>query len=60
LQEFALRKESTGEFWLILGGFLSVAFGLYLMANAAVGVAVLSMIALFAFVFRVLMIVAFA
>jgi uncharacterized membrane protein HdeD (DUF308 family) len=53
-----LRKEITGEFWLILGGMLSVAFGLYLMANPAVGaLAVLWMIACFALVFGAVMII---
>lgn len=54
-----LRKAIAGEFWVILGGLLSIAIGVYLMANPAVGaLAVLWMIASFAILFGLLMIVA--
>ena len=53
-----LRNEITGEFWLILGGILSVVLGLYLMANPAVGaLAVLWMLAFYALVAGILMII---
>jgi uncharacterized membrane protein HdeD (DUF308 family) len=53
-----LRKEITGELWLILGGVLSVALGLYLMANPAAGaLAVLWMIAFYALMAGILMII---
>jgi uncharacterized membrane protein HdeD (DUF308 family) len=53
-----LRREIKGEFLLILGGILSVVFGLYLMANPALGaLAVLRMIAFYAFIAGILMIV---
>ncbi len=53
-----LRKEIDGEVLLVLGGLLSVAFGLYLMANPAVGaLAVLWMIAFYAVIAGILMIV---
>jgi uncharacterized membrane protein HdeD (DUF308 family) len=52
-----LRNRITGEFWLILGGVLSIVFGLYLMAHPAAGaLAMLWMIAYFAITFGVLMI----
>lgn len=54
-----LRKEITGEFWVILGGVLSVLFGVFLMANPVVGaLAVLWMIGFFALAFGLLMIFA--
>ncbi len=44
-----LRKEIQGEFWLILSGLLSVAFGLYCVFRPGVGaLAIISLIALFA------------
>jgi uncharacterized membrane protein HdeD (DUF308 family) len=53
-----LRKEIRGEFLLILGGIVSVVFGLYLMANPALGaLAVLWMIAFYAFLTGILTIV---
>ena len=53
-----LRKEIHGEFLMILGGIFGVIFGLYLMANPALGaLAVLWMIASYAVVAGVLLIV---
>ena len=50
-----LRKEIPNEWLLVLGGLASVAFGVLLMARPAAGaLAVLSLIAAFAFVFGLL------
>ena len=52
-----LRKEITGEFWLILGGALAVIMGVYLMMNPAVGLlAVLWLLGFYAIVFGGLLI----
>jgi len=53
-----LRKEITGEWLLILAGLLSVAFGIMVMARPGVGaLAVLSLIAVYAVVYGVLLVV---
>jgi uncharacterized membrane protein HdeD (DUF308 family) len=55
-----LRNEISGEFWLILAGIISVAFGVLIMARPAQGaLAVLTLIAIYAIIFGVV-IVAFA
>lgn len=57
----SLRRELKGEWLLILGGLISVVFGLLLMAKPVVGaLAVLWLIATYAVIFGViLMILAF-
>ena len=53
-----LRKEIEGEWLLVLGGIVSVVFGVFLMAQPGVGaLALLWMIAAFAVVFGVLMVI---
>jgi len=53
-----LRKEIEGEWLLLLGGLVSVAFGLILMARPAAGaLAVLWLIAGFAVVFGALLVI---
>ncbi len=53
-----LRKEIRGEFWLVLAGIVSVAFGVLVMARPGVGaLAVLWLIALYAIVFGVTLLV---
>ncbi len=53
-----LRKEITGEWLLILGGVISIIFGGFLMANPAEGaIALLWIIAMYAFIFGLLFIV---
>jgi uncharacterized membrane protein HdeD (DUF308 family) len=53
-----LRKEIEGEWLLILGGFVSVAFGALLMARPGAGaLALLWMIAAFAVVFGLLLVI---
>jgi uncharacterized membrane protein HdeD (DUF308 family) len=53
-----LRKEIQGEWLLILGGLASVVFGVLLMAHPATGaLAVLWMIAFYAIVFGVLLLI---
>ncbi|WP_325891781.1 HdeD family acid-resistance protein [Grimontia sp. NTOU-MAR1] len=50
-----LRKEITGEWLLILGGIFSILFGGFLMSNPAAGaIALIWVIATYAFVFGVL------
>ena len=50
-----LRREISGEWWLILAALASVAFGVILLARPAAGaLAVLSLIAAYAIVFGVL------
>ena len=50
-----LRKEISGEWWLVLAGLASVAFGVILIARPTAGaLAVLSLIAAYAIVFGVL------
>jgi len=50
-----LRREISGEWWLILAGLASVAFGAILIARPAAGaLAVLSLIAAYAILFGVL------
>ena len=52
-----LRKEITGEFWLILGGLISVAFGVFVaVAPIAGAFAVGTIIGIYALVFGVLLI----
>jgi uncharacterized membrane protein HdeD (DUF308 family) len=52
-----LRKEIEGEFWMILGGLLSVAFGVMLMARPALGaLSVLWLIAAYAIAFGIILI----
>jgi uncharacterized membrane protein HdeD (DUF308 family) len=52
-----LRKEITGEFWLALAGFLSVAFGLFVVARPGAGaLALLWLIAFYAIAFGVALI----
>ncbi len=52
-----LRKEINGEFWLILAGLASVAFGYLLMAKPGDGaLAVLWLIAAYAILFGVVMV----
>ena len=49
-----LRKEITGEFWLILGGLISVAFGIFVAAAPIAGAfAVGTIIGIYAIVFGV-------
>ncbi len=52
-----LRKEITNEGWLILGGVLSVVFGLWLLIRPGEGaLALLWVLALYAIVFGIIMI----
>ena len=52
-----LRKVITGEWLLVLGGLASVVFGVLLMAQPGAGaLAVISLIAGFAFVFGVILV----
>ena len=52
-----LRKEITGEFWLILGGLISVAFGVLVAAAPTAGAfAVGTIIGIYALVFGVFLI----
>lgn len=52
-----LRKEITGEFWLILGGGLAVMMGVYLIVNPALGLlAMLWVLGFYAIVFGALLI----
>lgn len=58
IEGFRLRNQMTGEWLLILSGIASVAFGVLLMANPGPGVlAVVSMIAGFALVYGILLII---
>jgi uncharacterized membrane protein HdeD (DUF308 family) len=51
-----LRKEIQGEFWMILGGVASIAFGVLLIALPAAGVlAVAWLIGIYALTFGILM-----
>jgi len=53
-----LRKEIRGEFWLVLAGLVSVAFGVLVMARPGQGaLAVLWLIAAYAVVFGVSLII---
>jgi uncharacterized membrane protein HdeD (DUF308 family) len=53
-----LRKVISGEWWLILAGLLSVAFGVWLVAQPNQGaLAVLYAIAIYAVVFGVLLVI---
>ena len=52
-----LRNEITGEFWLILGGLISVAFGVFVaMAPATGAFAIGTIIGIYALVFGVALI----
>ena len=49
-----LRKEITGEFWLILGGLISIAFGAFILATPVAGAfAIGFVIGIYALVFGV-------
>jgi uncharacterized membrane protein HdeD (DUF308 family) len=53
-----LRKVISGEWWLILAGLLSVAFGVWLVAQPNQGaLAVLYAIGIYAVVFGVLLVI---
>jgi uncharacterized membrane protein HdeD (DUF308 family) len=53
-----LRKEVRGEFWLILAGIVSVAFGVLVMAQPEAGaLALLWLIAVYAMAFGVILFV---
>lgn len=53
-----LRKEIEGEFWLILAGLASVAFGVFLFARPAAGVlSVMWLIAAYAFLFGLILMI---
>jgi len=53
-----LRREITGELWLILGGLLSVVFGVLLMVQPGAGaLALLWLIGAYAVIFGVLLVV---
>jgi uncharacterized membrane protein HdeD (DUF308 family) len=53
-----LRKEISGEIWLVLAGVVSVAFGMILMARPVRGaLALLWFIALFAVIFGAILVV---
>ena len=53
-----LRKEITGEFWMGLGGLLSVIFGIVLIVAPGAGIlAVLTLVGIYAIAFGVLMII---
>jgi uncharacterized membrane protein HdeD (DUF308 family) len=53
-----LRKEIHGEFFLIIGGLLSVLFGLFLLVNPGAGaLAVIWLIGGYAILFGVMMII---
>jgi uncharacterized membrane protein HdeD (DUF308 family) len=53
-----LRKEISGEFFLITGGLLSVLFGLYLLMNPGAGaLAVIWLIGAYAILFGVIMVI---
>lgn len=58
ISAISLRKEITGEFFLIIGGVASVLFALYLLINPTAGaLAVAWVIGLYAIVFGVMMVV---
>jgi len=51
-----LRKEIQGEFWLILAGLASIAFGAFLFARPAAGlISVIWVIAGYAFIFGLML-----
>jgi uncharacterized membrane protein HdeD (DUF308 family) len=51
-----LRKEIKGEFFLVLGGLVSIGFGLFVAARPGVGaLAVLKLIAVYAIAFGVIL-----
>jgi uncharacterized membrane protein HdeD (DUF308 family) len=53
-----LRREITGEWWLVGAGVISVAFGVLLIAHPGAGaLAILRMIATFAILFGVMLLV---
>ncbi len=52
-----LRKEISGEWWLILSGLMSVVFGILLIAQPTVGaLSLVWLIATFAFIFGVMLV----
>ena len=52
-----LRKEIKGEFWMILGGLVSVAFGVILFARPGIGaLAVIWYIGIYAIVFGIILV----
>ena len=52
-----LRDEIEGEFWLILGGILSVIFGILIWRNVAVGaLTIVSLIGIYAILFGITLI----
>ncbi|HEX7079397.1 MAG TPA: DUF308 domain-containing protein [Gammaproteobacteria bacterium] len=52
-----LRREITGEFWLVLAGLLSIGFGALLMARPGAGaLAILWLIATYAILFGVILV----
>ena len=53
-----LRKEIEGEFWLMLSGLISIAFGVFLVARPGAGaLSVLWVIATYAVLFGAILIV---
>ena len=53
-----LRKEIEGEYWLILAGLVSVAFGFFIMASPGQGaMSVLWLIGTYGFVFGLILII---
>lgn len=54
---FRLRREIEGEFWLILGGLASIAFGVVAMARPGLGIlSLLWLLGAYAIVYGVVMI----
>ncbi len=54
---FRLRREITNEFWLGLGGLLSIAFGVYTLIFPGAGaLALITLIAIYAIIFGVIFI----
>ena len=53
-----LRREIAGEWWLILGGLASIAFGVILVAQPAIGaLGVLWLIATYAVIFGIVLVI---
>lgn len=58
ISAISLRKEITGEFFLIVGGVLSVLVAVYMLINPAAGaLAVAWLIGIYAIIFGVMMVV---